>query len=56
VLAGLVALLLLLAGVLFVILGAVQTREDRANALKDQAEAQQQAGMAADTARGSQLY
>lgn len=44
---GGVALLLLVAGVLFVFMGVVQVREDRANAEKERREAEQKAMMAA---------
>ncbi len=48
VLGGAVALLLLLAGALFVFMGFVQAKEDRANTEKERQEAARRAAMAAE--------
>lgn len=47
VLSGSIGLILLLLGILFVLMGLVQVREERAADEKERAEARQQADMAA---------
>ena len=50
VVGGLIALVLLLLGALFVFMGFIQAKEDRANRQKEQQDAERRAAMASDAA------